>query len=114
MLALHDGQGRERGGVSNASRHLASRRFVAAIAEVPDLMPLPPGFCFITGFGPATRTLEKIDGALVQPIKVVTLVHNHHGTSKIAEKDDTENDIGTRLLRGGNITHKSTIHKTTI
>src|SRR3546814_2239004 len=59
------------------------RSFVAAIAKIPDLIPLPPGFCFITGFGPATRTLEKIAGALGQPIKVVALVHNHNGPATI-------------------------------
>src|SRR3546814_4550780 len=73
------------------------RSFVAAIAKIPDLMPLPPGFCFITGFGPATRTLEKIAGALGQPIKVVALVHNHHGPATIDGMVGAEPELAARL-----------------
>src|SRR3546814_12971914 len=77
------------------------RSFVAAIAKIPDLMPLPPGFCFITGFGPATRTLEKIAGALGQPLKVVALVHNHHGTATIDRKSVVEGKSGSILVNPG-------------
>src|SRR3546814_6250056 len=86
------------------------RSFVAAIAKIPDLMPLPPGFCFITGFGPATRTLEKIAGALGQPIKVVALVHNHHGPATIDGMVGAEPELAARLQLGCNHVDRSRIH----
>src|SRR3546814_21155714 len=86
------------------------RSFVAAIAKIPDLMPLPPGFCFITGFGSATRTLEKIAGALGQPIKVVALVHNHHGPATIDGMVGAEPELAARLQLGCNHVDRSRIH----
>src|SRR3546814_10965160 len=73
-------------------------------------MPLPPGFCFITGFGPATRTLEKIAGALGQPIKVVALVHNHHGPATIDGMVGAEPELAARLQLGCNHVDRSRIH----
>src|SRR3546814_10776116 len=73
-------------------------------------MPLPPGFCFITGFGPATRTLEKIAGALGQPIKVVALVHNHHGPATIDGMAGAEPELAARLQLGCNHVDRSRIH----
>src|SRR3546814_3874615 len=73
-------------------------------------MPLPPGFCFITGFGPATRTLEKIAGALGQPIKVAALVHDHHGPAAIDGMVGAETELAARLQLGCDHVDRSRIH----